>query len=87
MSDTIVELVMHLQCVDEMDHTTVINSDELTRQVQVRALAKHGLTMLMMYRATGEERYLKQARNDYDRTKSLRGGFQRPLGVHLKEAA
>lgn len=50
----------------------------------IRYLAMHGKTMLMMYEATKDEKYLKQARLDYHRAKSIQEcGFVRPLGVLL----
>jgi len=44
----------------------------------------HGKTMLMMYGATGDVKYLKLARLDMMRAKSIKEvGFIRPLGVLL----
>ena len=64
--------------------TTMIGTPECTIQLQVEHLAKHGKTMLMMYDATGEQRYLDQARLDYRQAKSLlNAGFVRPQGVLL----
>ena len=51
---------------------------------QVRFLAMHGMTMLLMYEATNNIKYLNQARLDYHRAKSIQEcGFVRPLGVLL----
>ena len=38
---------------------------------QVKQLAMHGKTMIMMYQATGEVKYLDRANADYHRAKSL----------------
>jgi len=43
----------------------------------------HGKTMLMMYSATNDDKYLKQAQLDMMRAKSIKAGFIRPLGVLL----
>ena len=57
---------------------------QLKTKEHIRQYAMHGKTMLMMYEATKEERYLKQARLDYHRAKSLQEcGFVRPLGCYL----
>ena len=87
MDETTV-IKMELTDIEDMSLTTIIGSEELTTQYQVRMLAKHGKTMLMMYEATSESKYLRQARIDYHRIQSLlRGDFIRPLGVILTEVA
>ena len=58
-------------CIDDMDLTVILANEELTNQMHLRYYAKHGLTMLMMYEATSEVRYLKQARLDYHQAKLL----------------
>lgn len=85
--NTIVQLAMHLQCVDDVSITTIIGSKKLTKQVQIRSLAKHGKTMLMMYEATGEHKYLKQARLCYEQAKSIEVDFVRPLGALYNKVA
>lgn len=87
MSDTTVQLAIQLDCVDEMDLTTIVGSPELTKQVQIRSLAKYGKTMLMMYDATGEDKYLKQARLCYEQAKSIKVDFVRPLGALYNKVA
>ena len=70
------------------DETNVIDmkkffcvSDE---DIQADMLVRHARTMIMMFKATGERRYLSQAKLDVLRAKSiLRSGFLRPLGVLL----
>ena len=56
--------------------------DETTR-VQLEMLLAHARTMCMMYKATGENRYLNRARLDLQTAKSIQVGFVRPLGVLL----
>lgn len=54
------------------------------QDIQAEMLAKHARTMCLMYRATKDKKYLKQAKLDVLRAKSIRsGGFPRPLGVLL----
>lgn len=44
----------------------------------------HARTMCMMYKATGEVRYLRRARIDIANAKRLKkGDFVRPMGVLL----
>ena len=62
--------------------TTMIGSQETTRTIQVDSLARHARTMIMMYRATGDRKYLKQARLDIWTARDIQAGHQRPLGVH-----
>jgi len=74
--------------IEEEHGTTILGSDECTNQQQADMLARHARTMIMMYKATGERRYLAQAKLDIHRAKSiLRSGFIRPLGVTLYKAA
>ena len=47
----------------------------------------HSRTMIMMFEATGEERYLDRSLASFMTAQSLlRGGFVRPLGVILEAA-
>jgi len=71
------------QCND----TVMIGTREATKSIHIQYLCKHARTMCMMYEATGEIRYLKQARYDLDLASTIKVGFQRPLGVHKKEVA
>ena len=57
--------------LEDLDLSVILGSEELTRQVQIRSLAKHGKSMLMMYNATGDAKWLEQARQDYKMAKSL----------------
>ena len=76
-----------------MQETKVINmsefieaktSKEATNQIHIQMLCYHGRSMVLMWRATGETRYLDQARLDLLRAKSIQEcGFVRPIGVLL----
>lgn len=54
---------------------------QTTKSIHINYLCKHARTMCMMYEATGEQRYLQQARIDLDMASTIRTGFLRPLGV------
>ncbi len=69
------------------DETVMVGTEECTNQLQVEFLCKHGRTMVMMYQASGDDKYLKQARLDLKRAKSIKAGFMRPLGAILNNAA
>ena len=69
------------------DTTNIINMSEYINNPEIRMLAMHGKSMLLMYDATGEQRYLDRARQDYDKITSLRSGFMRPIGAIIDEAA
>lgn len=76
-----------------MNETKVINMNDYLhtkqdREIQASMLCKHARTMLMMYEATGDRKYIHTARIDIRNAKSiLRSGFVRPLGVLLLESA
>lgn len=68
--------------------TTMIGTNETTINIQADSLARHARTMIMMFQATNDPKYLRQARIDVLQAKSLlRSGFVRPLGVLLKQSA
>lgn len=69
------------------NETVMIGTEECADQLHIEHLCKHGRTMIMMYRASGDEKYLKQARLDLLRAKSIKAGFMRPLGAILNNAA
>lgn len=70
------------------DTTTIVYMrDHMNCSKQIEQLAMHGRTMIAMYKMTGDDKYLDRARKDYDKCLSLRGGFMRPLGATLNEAA
>ena len=62
--------------------TVVVGSINLTKHIQVEQLAKHARTMIMMFNATHEARYLKQARLDIMTAQEIKAGHKRPLGAH-----
>jgi hypothetical protein len=74
---------MESQCKE----TVMIGTSESTKSIHIQYLCKHARTMCMMYEATGEQRYLEQARHDLDLARTIQVGFLRPLGVHKKEVA
>lgn len=43
-------------------------------------LLAHARTMCMMFRATGDNKYLKLAKEDIQVIKDIKVGFMRPLG-------
>ena len=47
---------------------------------KTKYLIAHARTMCMMYRATGDNKYLKLARKDIRLIKDIKVGFMRPLG-------
>ena len=67
--------------------TVMIGTCESTKSMHIQYLCKHARTMCMMFEATGERRYLKQARHDLDLANTIKVGFMRPLGVILDKAA
>ena len=71
----------------ERTETTMLGTPEATCSIQINHLCKHARTMVMMYEATGDQRYLKQARLDLDLAQQIKVGFIRPLGVLKSEAA
>ena len=71
----------------ESSDTVMIGSDEATKSIHINHLCKHARTMCMMYEATGEQRYLQQAKSDLDLATTIKVGFLRPLGVTTREAA
>lgn len=73
--------------VIKFNKTTMIGTKECTNQIYVEYLCKHARTMLMMYKASGDNKYLKQARLNLDRAKSIKVGFMFPLGTFLNNAA
>ena len=75
------------EALEGYEPTVMIGTPECTKTIQVQYLCAHARTMCMMYEATGEQRYLKQARIDLDTAHAIKLGFQRPLGVHIKEVA
>ena len=61
---------------DIKTQTIEFNISELANYVdpdvnKARECAKHGMTMLMMYRATGEVKYLDRANADYKQMSSF----------------
>ena len=49
-----------------------------------RYYCKHGKTMIMMWKATGDKKYLQRAKLDLFKAKSIKEcGFVRPLGCYL----
>lgn len=51
-------------------------------------LCYHGRTMIMMWKATGDKRYLQLAKSDLRLAKSIKEvGFIRPLGAISNKAA
>lgn len=71
----------------QCNNTVMIGTCESTKSIHIQYLCKHARTMCMMFEATGEQRYLQQARNDLDLASTIKLGFFRPLGVHIKEVA
>ena len=73
---------------DEVTKTVTItkplSGSDLVRRTN---LALHGRSMILMYQATGEERYLQRARADYAMAQSIQVGFERPLGAITNDAA
>lgn len=56
-------------------------------QEQFESLMAHSRTMIMMFEATGDEKYLDRSLASFMQAQSLlRGGFMRPLGVILEAA-
>lgn len=56
-------------------------SDPLVKE-QVKLLCLHGRALVLMWQATKDNKYLKRARIDLARAKTLHNcGFVRPLGV------
>ncbi len=82
MSET-TKIIEMSKFLEEKQETVMLGSSECNRSIQVQFLCKHGRTMCMMYQATGEQRYLDQARLDLDKAKEIQAGFIRPLGVLL----
>ena len=76
----VIDMAKELESTTE---TTLLGTPECLREIQVEMLCKHGRTMVMMYKATGEKRYLQQARLDLEQAKSIKTGFVRPMGVLL----
>lgn len=71
-----------------MNETKVINMNLSLYNEQANILCRHARTMLMMYRATSDRKYIHQARIDISNVRSiLRGGHMRPLGVLLLKSA
>ena len=72
------------QTLEQSTETTMIGTEECMNNVHVQYLCKHARTMCMMYKATGESRYLTQARLSVRQAKSIKeSGFIRPMGVLL----
>ena len=67
--------------------TEVINMSEFIKDEQTNQweyLCMHGKTMIMMYHATLDLRYLQRAQSDLDQAKSIKEcGFVRPIGCYL----
>jgi hypothetical protein len=53
----------------------------------IKFLCSHARTMLMMYRATGDQKYIERAKSDLDLARTIKVGFMRPLGALPNEAA
>ena len=76
--------VIDLAEVLETTETTMLGTIECTNKIQIDMLCRHARTMCLMFKATGERRYLDQARLDVLRAKSIKeSGFVRPMGVLL----
>ena len=71
----------------EATQTVMIGTPEATRSIQVQHLCSHARTMCMMYEATGDSKYLTQARIDIDTARHIKTGFLRPLGALTKKSA
>lgn len=67
--------------------TAVIGTTQATKSLHIQYLCKHARTMVMMYEASGDTKYLQQAKKDLDLAHTIKVGFLRPLGVTQKEAA
>jgi len=67
------------------DQTNVIDmNDHIELNPHWEHYCKHGLTMLMMYEATKDKRYLQRARLDYHQAKFTKDEeLVRPLGCYL----
>ena len=59
----------------------------MSKQARVQFLCNHARTMCMMYEASGNQRYLQQARIDLDMATSTIRGFIRPFGVIARNKA
>lgn len=71
----------------EAEQTVMIGTSEATKSIQIQSLCKHARTMLMMFSATGDQKYVKQAKSDLDLARTIKVGFMRPLGALPNEAA
>lgn len=88
MCNETTEVINMAEKLEKDQSTVMLGTDECTTQIQIEMLCKHGRTMCMMYQATKDNKYLKQARLDLERAKSLKEvGFIRPLGVLLNKVA
>ena len=83
---TVITEVIELFKKEETE-TVMLGTPEATRSIQVQSLCSHARTMCMMYEATGEPRYLTQARIDLDMARQIKAGYPRPLGAITKEVA
>jgi len=71
------------ECV-KSDETTVLGSEECVNQLHIKYLYKHARTMCMMYEASNDKKYLKQARLTLEKARSIKEvGFIRQWGVLL----
>lgn len=70
-----------------MDETKVIDMSEYVKNYDYRTerwqtLCWHGRTMVMMWQATGDSKYLERAQADLVRAKSIKEvGFVQPIAA------